>query len=67
MLVLSDKLIFLGKGKVTAKTKGIPQATTTQIRRSARQLYSKLLEMESESDSEDEEDKTFQGPSGIFL
>lgn len=52
-----------GKGKVTAKTKGIPEATTTQIRRSARQLYSKLLEMESESDSEDEEDKTFQGPS----
>lgn len=53
------------------KTKGVkvsPKPTRT-LRPARNQLYSKLLNFEdaSEEESEDEEDKTFEGPQGMNL
>lgn len=52
------------KGKALTKTKGVektPTSIKTRPKRNAQQLYSNLLDFESDSESEDEEDKTFQG------
>lgn len=57
------------KGKAIMKTKGVIDQSNlkqTRPRRSAQQLYDKLLDLGSESESEDENDKTFQGPNGMF-
>lgn len=62
----NGEIVKKGKGKVLAKTKGVPTASPikTRPKRNAQLLYSTLLKFESESESEDEEDKTFQGPNG---
>lgn len=52
-----------GKGKAIAKkasAEGGTRAKSLRLR-NARQLYSKLLELEEESDTEDENDETFEG------
>lgn len=55
-----------GKGKALAKTKGVqsPEVKSRPKRTSVKQMYAKLLDYGEESeDTEDEEDKTFEGPN----
>lgn len=59
----NGEIVKKSKGKALTKTKGVQLATPikTRPKRNAQQLYSTLLKFDSESESEDEEDKTFQG------
>lgn len=61
----NGEIVKKSKGKALTKTRGVQLATPikTRPKRNAQQLYSALLKFDSESESEDEEDKTFQGPN----